>query len=35
MTKEELIQRLRKISEEEKQKLLYWLNFEWDEESLG
>ena len=32
MTKEQLQQRLKEIAEEEKQKLIWWLNFEWDVE---
>ena len=35
MTEEELRQRLRTIAEEEKQKLIEWLNFEWDAETVS
>ena len=35
MTKEQLQQRLKEIAEEEKQKLIWWLNLEWDEDSLS
>ena len=34
MTKEQLQQRLKEIAEEEKQKLIWWLNFEWDVEDV-
>lgn len=35
MTKEQLQQRLKIIAQEEKQKLIEWLNFEWDVETVS
>lgn len=34
MTKEQLQQRLKEIAEEEKQKLIWWVTFEWDVEDV-